>query len=236
MVEATIGAIVFLVVGLPIMGVIGLRAYWMWLRDKLLQRLLEERRILIEQGITDLPPLQLPETALANGDAEVPSGSTPAIVNAGFRSIALWVSLTLLFVAVCLSLLPIALVPPDSSTLLIPAFALALAGLLLLVIRSFVPTRVSATRRTYARLEEPTQQPLAVAYITDRLRNLKRGIVLLFVSAAFVSWEFLTPPLAPGYRPQLLIAIFLGALGLALLVIHTLESYTKRREEQEPPA
>jgi hypothetical protein len=53
-------AIVFIVVGLPIILGIGVAVYRMMLQHRQVQLLLEERKLLIEQG-RELPPLRLPE-------------------------------------------------------------------------------------------------------------------------------------------------------------------------------
>jgi len=119
---------IMIVVGVPILAVVGIAAYSRWLQHRKLQLLLEERKLLIEKGVTDLPPLALPKLS----------------------------------------------------------------------------------RRT------------------DRLRNLKGGIVLLFVAGAFA--------IAPFGGPQSEnegLAVILAAVGLALLVIHALTGYYERRDRGE---
>ncbi len=48
-----------IVVGIPILAFFGIVAYKKWLQHRQLQLLLEERKLLIEKGVTDLPPLEL---------------------------------------------------------------------------------------------------------------------------------------------------------------------------------
>ena len=50
-----------LIIVLPIALIIGLTAYKALLRHRQVQQLLDERRLLIEKGITDLPPPEVPE-------------------------------------------------------------------------------------------------------------------------------------------------------------------------------
>jgi len=117
-----------IVVGIPILAAVGMAIYSRWLQHRQLQLLLEERKLLIEKGATDLPPLGLPK----------------------------------------------------------------------------LPRR------------------------TDRLRNLKGGIVLLFVAGAFSIGPFGGPQSdSEG------LGVILAAIGLALLVIHAISSYYERRERQE---
>ncbi len=61
---AEIGAvvIVFTVIGVPVLAAFGIIAYRLWLRNRQLQLVLDERKLLIEKGVTDLPSLELPET------------------------------------------------------------------------------------------------------------------------------------------------------------------------------
>ena len=53
-------AIVFFVVPLPFLFILALVGYRGWLRHRQLQLMLDERKLLIERGVTDLPPLELP--------------------------------------------------------------------------------------------------------------------------------------------------------------------------------
>ncbi len=54
-----------IVVGIPILAVFGTGIYSKWLQHRQLQLLLEERKLLIEKGVTDLPPLELPDPPVA---------------------------------------------------------------------------------------------------------------------------------------------------------------------------
>jgi len=54
-----------IVVGIPVLAVFGLAAYSRWLQHRQLQLLLEERKLLIEKGVTELPPLELPDSPVA---------------------------------------------------------------------------------------------------------------------------------------------------------------------------
>ncbi len=133
---AVMGVLV-IVVGIPVLAVFGMAAYSRWLHHRQLQLILEERKLLIEKGVTDLPPLELPER--------------PAARIAG------------------------------------GLFALG----------------------------------------RGRLRNLKAGIVLLFVAGAFA--------IAPFGGPQSEsagLSVILAAVGLALLLIHFI---TVRYENRERP-
>ncbi len=125
--------LIIVVVGL----VITLRVYRMTLENRRLMLLLEERRLLIEKGVTDLPPLQLGEMPTKKG---------------------------------------------------LPGY-------------------------------------------------LAAAIILLFISAAWVACAFLMRPLGMDYGLNVWPSIMLGAIGLALLVIHFIgEAYERRgSQEQEPP-
>ena len=120
-----------IVVGIPILAVFGLAAYSRWLLHRQLQLLLEERKLLIEKGVTELPRLEISGLAVAP----------------------------------------------------------------------------KATR--------------------DRLRNLKAGIILLFVAGAFAIAPFGGPQSESGG-----LAVILAAIGLALLLIHFI---TVRYENRERP-
>lgn len=63
MTEWSAVAIVFLVFPLPFLCAFGIVAYRLWMRHRQVQAMLEERRLLIERGVTDLPPMQLPDMA-----------------------------------------------------------------------------------------------------------------------------------------------------------------------------
>jgi len=58
--DMTAISIVFFVVPLPFLFVLAMVGYRGWLRHKQLQLMLDERKLLIEKGVTDLPPLELP--------------------------------------------------------------------------------------------------------------------------------------------------------------------------------
>ncbi len=124
-----------IVVGIPVLASIGLAVYSRMLHHRQLQLLLEERKLLIEKGVTELPPLEMPE-------------------------------------------------------------------------------------------------PAAMPKKRDRLRNLKAGIILLFIATAFLAMHLLMPTV-----DNLQIPLILGAIGVALLLIHVIsEAYERReRQEQEPP-
>ena len=55
----------FIVVGIPIIVGVGAGVYSRWLQHRQLQLVLEERKLLIEKGVTDLPPLELPDSPAA---------------------------------------------------------------------------------------------------------------------------------------------------------------------------
>ncbi len=79
-------------------------------------------------------------------------------------------------------------------------------------------------------LEVP--EPAGLPKKRDRLRYLKYAIVLLFLAAAFLAMHLLMPTV-----DNLPIPLILGAIGVALLLIHFIaEAYERReRQEQEPP-
>lgn len=339
MIGLAIVAVAFIVVGIPVLSVIGLRGYWMWLRDKQVQGLLEERKLLIEKGATDLPPLELPQMAWETKAAEVPPGQPPAmpqplplVAKSTVRSAIRWAGVILLIVAAFLLVLGVQGRGAAVNEVLAYSIVLGLIGLLLLLIPGIFPAlggRAYAVAGAYEREEgegpEPTAigqplpvmaksgvrsamlcggfvllcvgayffawylvvgvqstppaedvgivglilsgiglllllanaiaaavggrvyavagayeggerqalRPLDIARVRDPLRNLKASITLVFLAAAFVSWEFLTPALISGFRPQLQIAVILGGVGLALLVIHFTEAYYAHREGQE---
>ena len=56
-------AIFFIVVGIPVLGGLALAAYSRMLQHRRLELLLAERKLLIEKGVTDLPPLEMPQPA-----------------------------------------------------------------------------------------------------------------------------------------------------------------------------
>ncbi len=136
--EALVLGFFMIVVGIPILAVFGLAAYARWLQHRQLQLLLEERKLLIEKGVTDLPPLELPDSPVA---------------------------------------------------------------------------------------------PKA----RSRLRNLKAGIVLLFISAALLAlyfWEIGGVPASGPLGGGMALIVMLGGIGVALLVIHFI---TVRYENEERP-
>jgi uncharacterized membrane protein len=120
--------IVLFVIPLPFIFTFGFVAYRHWLRHREMERMLEERRLLIERGVTDLPPLQLPEEQ----------------------------------------------------------------------------------------------------HKRDRLANLKAGVVLLAIAAALWLLAVFTEEPLMGHV-QVQIAAVLGAIGLALLVVHAMAEYYRRR-------
>ncbi len=340
MVGLAIVAVAFIVVGIPVLSVIGLRGYWMWLRDKQIQGLLEERKLLIEKGTTDLPPLELPQMAWESKGAEVPPGQPPpmpqplptvtksivrsairwagiiplvlgaclvlwctadprgtpgeavivglilggiglvvllasgiagalggrayavagayereegegpepptaigqplpVMTKSGVRSAGAWIGFVLLLVGACLFAWFIAVgahSSPAAEWAAILGISLGGIGLVLLVasaIAGALGGRVYAVAGAYEGGEREALRALEIARVRDPLRNLKAGITLVFLAAAFVAWEFLTPALISGFRPQLQIAVILGGVGLALLVIHFTEAYYAHREGQE---
>jgi len=126
-----------IVVGIPIVAVFGVVAYSRWLRHRQLQLLLEERRLLIERGVTDLPPLKLPE---------LPSAPAPRV----------------------------------------------------------------------------------------QLRNLKAGIILLFVAGALAIGRALGgAPFGGSQSDDIGLMVILAALGLALIVVHYIAQAYERREPPE---
>ena len=130
-----------IVVGIPILAVFGLAAYSRWLQHRQLQLLLEERKLLIEKGVTELPRLEISGLAVAP----------------------------------------------------------------------------KATR--------------------DRLRNLKAGIILLFVAGALaIGRAFGGAPFGGSRSDNIGLMVVLAALGLALIVIHYVAQAYERREPQEKEA
>ena len=126
-----------IVVGIPIVAVFGVVAYSRWLRHRQLQLLLEERRLLIERGVTDLPPLKLPE---------LPSAPAPKV----------------------------------------------------------------------------------------QLRNLKAGIILLFVAGALAIGRALGgAPFGGSQSDDIGLMVILAALGLALIVVHYIAQVYEQREPSE---
>ena len=126
-----------IVVGIPILAVFGLAAYSRWLQHRQLQLLLEERKLLIEKWVTDLPSLELPH-----------------------------------------------------------------------------PSATSKARR-------------------GRLRNLKGGIVLLFIASALaIGGTFGGAPFGGSRSENTGMIVMLAAIGVALLVIHFI---TVRYEDRERP-
>ncbi len=233
MVGLAIVAVAFVVVGIPVLSVIGLRAYWLSLLDKQVKGLFEERKLLIEKGVTDLPSLELPQMAGEGMGPDMPQVPLPAVVRTRVQSVTLLrAGLIVLIVGACVFASGLAL-GGSSHHLLQAGFVIVVAGLLLflmhLIVRAF-------GRREHAVAEAGEgAAPARIEMVkkTDRLCNLKAGIVLLFLSATFVSWESLTPTRVSDYHPQLQIAVLLAAVGLALLVIHALTGYYERRERSE---
>ncbi len=241
MVGLAIVAVAFVVVGIPVLSVIGLRAYWLSLLDKQVKGLFEERKLLIEKGITDLPSLELPQMAGEERGPDMPQVPLPAVVRTGVQSVTLLrAGLIVLIVGACVFASGLALNTGrgrGNDELLQAGLVIVVTGLLLLLMNLIVR---AFGRRAYVAVEAGEgAAPARIEMVkkTDRLRNLKAGIVLLFLSATLVSWEFLTPTRVPDYRPQLQVAILLAAVGLALLVIHALTGYYERRDrgEQKPP-
>ena len=68
----------------------------------------------------------------------------------------------------------------------------------------------------------------------DRLRNLKAGVILLFIAGAFAFGRtFGVVPFGMPRDESGGLAVILAAIGLALLVIHAISSHYERREAQE---
>ena len=140
--EAVVMGFFMIVVGIPILAVFGLAAYSRWLQHRQLQLLLEERKLLIEKGVTDLPSLELPH-----------------------------------------------------------------------------PSATSKARR-------------------GRLRNLKAGIVLLFIASALaIGGTFGGAPFGGSRSENTGMIVMLVAIGVALLVIHWVQAHyelQQRREREQP--
>jgi len=212
----------------------------MWLRDKLLTRLLDERKMLIEKGVTDLPPLELPETALKNGADQGPallSGAGPAGARSKVGTGNLTVGIILLLVGGVLLFAGgvTAEQGHSSSWPVFVAIVFYAMGIVLLYRYATARGIAYGMATSYQPGEEQPPQPLVVGREADRLRNMKAGIVLLFLAAAWVASDFLSPGMAEGVPLQLHIAIFLAAIGLPLLVIHAIAAYSERQEQPEPP-
>jgi len=225
-------AVVFIIVAVPVLGLIALRAYWMWLRDRLLQRLLDERKLLIDRGVTDLPPLQLPETALA-GDSVAPAAITGR-PRTGFA----WAGVILLMVASLLLAFGVNPRAADGTTrqepeLLILGLVAALLGLLMLAVYAIVRAAGRGNGRSYQPQAAEGLSPAAARRGSDPLANMKAGIVLLFLAGGFVVSEKMTPLEVPCAGLQLHVAVFLAAIGLPLLVIQAITAFAGRAEQ--PP-
>ncbi len=239
--DATIVFVVFIAVGMPISGVVGLRAYWMWLRDKLLTRLLDERKMLIEKGVTDLPPLELPETALTNAADQGPallSGRAPAGAKGKVGTGNLTGGIILLLVGGVLIFIGGVAAENQHDPWVWWVFAgIVSCAIGLVLVQRYATARGIAygMATSYQPGEEQAPQPLVVGREADPLRNMKAGIVLLFLAAAFVASDFLSAGMVPGVPLQLHIAIFLAAIGLPLLVIHAIAAHSERQEQPEPP-
>ena len=246
MVGLAIVAVAFVVVAVPVLSIIGLRAYWLSLLDKQVKGLFEERKLLIEKGITDLPSLELPQMAGEASGPDIPQAPLPAVVRTRVRSGTLWAGLMLLGLGVFLVALGFGLSAthsfrghplPGEELAAISGVVTGGIGLLMLIIHVFIRA-FGRREQAVAEAGEGAAPPrIEMVKKTDRLRNLNAGIVLLFLSATLVSWEFLTPTRVSDYHPQLQIAVLLAAVGLALLVIHALTGYYERRDrgEQELP-
>jgi hypothetical protein len=67
----------------------------------------------------------------------------------------------------------------------------------------------------------------------DRLRNLKAGLVLLFVAAALLASSAVQPeqPLL-GEKALMPVMVILGALGFAFVLIQVITEAYERREKQ----
>ena len=147
--EAVVIGFFMIVVGIPILAVFGLAAYSRWVKHRQLQLVMEERKLLIEKGVTDLPPLELPDT---------------------------------------------------------PGWPMSTIG---------------------SSLFNLGRGPL---------RNLKAGIVLLFISAALLALHFWemggVQPSGPLSEDSIGLPVILAALGVALLLIHFI---TVRYENRDGP-
>ena len=218
-------AVVFIIVAVPVLGLIALRAYWMWLRDRLLQRLLDERKLLIDRGVTDLPPLQLPETALA-GDSVAPAAITGR-PRTGFA----WAGVILLMVASLL--LAFGAADSQARELTIVGLVAALLGLLMLAVYAIARAVGRGNGRSYQPQAAEGLSPAAARRRSDPLANMKAGIVLLFLAGGFVVSEKMTPLEVPCAGLQLHVAVFLAAIGLPLLVMQAITAFAGRAEQ--PP-
>ncbi|MFO7945749.1 MAG: hypothetical protein R6V19_02905 [Armatimonadota bacterium] len=224
--------IVFIVVGLPALIIGGLRAYWLWLRQKTLEGLLEERRVLMDQGITDLAPLELPELDARkwpqadNDQTRVAKRPSSAQLILGLILLALGG----LAIFILLELIRHA----DSVSAVLTAMcavALFVGGGLWTVYRYIRPARPPVS-------SEPGGDILKTG---DVYGNMKAGIILLALAGALVASHAVMSQPPAGVQPSLLEpfvllpgAVVVGAVGIALLVIHAIVMASEKYTLKEP--
>jgi len=240
---------VFIIIGLPIIAYAVLRAYQMYLMHQQLEKILEERKLLIEEGVTDLPPLEvrgdmsgvLPRAAgagretAATGQAprppepsprrEEPAPAVPRPPRArNFGVLTKAGAILLLLGSLCF----VAGISVGEDTIIISGIVIGLVGLLFFLIYAFTP------RDERRRLAEERRAN------TDPFGNLKAGLILLALAATSVAigtlYQFRYS--LQDYAADLLQAVteglglLLGFLGLALILIHIivwLSTLGKRR-------
>ena len=126
--DAFVVGFFMIVVGIPVLAVFGMAAYSRWLQHRQLQLVLEERKLLIEKGVTDLPPLELPN--ISSGWPKARS-----------RLRNLKVGIVLLFIAGALAIEPLGApfggARSDNIGLIVMLVAIALALLVIHAISSY---------------------------------------------------------------------------------------------------
>jgi len=247
---------VFIIIGLPIIAYALLRAYQMYLMHQQLEKILEERKLLIEEGVTELPPLQVrgdmfdvlpragrggreaadtapPPVQQVNQRREEPTPVVPRPPRARNLGILTKIGSILLLLG-SLSFLAGMSDPRAFDGLIYTGIIIGLVGLLFFLIYAFTPRderrRLAEERRANA----------------DPFGNLKAGIILLALAATSVAIGRLSQfrYSMPDEAADLLRAIseglglLLGCLGLALILIHIIVwlSTLGKRRMPAPPA
>ena len=123
-----------IVVGIPVLAVFGMAAYSRWLQHRQLQLLLEERKLLIDKGVTDLPRLEMP--------------GLPSAPRARLRSLK--AGIILLFIAGAFAIGPFGAPQSESAGLSVILAALGVALLVIHAISSYYERRERQEQDTSA--------------------------------------------------------------------------------------
>jgi len=244
---------IFIVIGLPIIAYALLRAYQMYLMHRQLEKILEERKLLIEEGMTDLPPLEVPEmigvfpksskagaqeadAAQAQRSQEVspmreePTCAVPKSHRVRNLGILTQVG-TLLLLFGALGMLA-GVSSREFDALLPTGVIVGLVGLLFLLIYALTPReereRLAAERKANA----------------DPFGNLKAGLILLALAASSVATVMVADisfALPNGSAEVLraiayVVGLLLGFIGLALILIHIIVGLSMLGKRRIPPA